>query len=110
MGLAAGDLNRQVLIEARAAGKDALNQPNGAWGTFATLWCAVRGSTGMGVIKGGLDVPVSAYSLRIRYNTSITDAMRVNLGGKIMDIIEVRHDLANKDWTDLVCRAGGNNG
>lgn len=116
MSLAAGELNRQIVIQARdPAALDALDMPvvgDGAWLTHATVWANVKGSTGMGVIKANNEVgtPVNAYSFRIRYKASVLIDMRVLFGGDKYNIIDVRHDLADRQWTDLICHVGGNDG
>lgn len=112
IGLAAGDLNRQIIIQKRVAGIDSLNQPNGAYTAYKTCYANIRGDTGMGAIREGMTASVTAYSFRIRYDLSITDDMRVSLAGDIFDIVQggVKHDKADKNWTDMVCHLGGNNG
>ena len=113
-GLAAGDLNRQILVEKHSGTLDALNQPlDNNWITHATVWANVKGQTGMGSLKSsaeGLAQAINAYSFRIRYKTDITTAMRVSMAGEKFDIIDIRHDKAFQEWTDLVCQVGGNNG
>lgn len=114
MGLAAGKLNRLITIQQRGVGVDALNQPLSVWNTLAVVYANVVGSTGMANIRQsttseeGLTREVNAYSFRIRYRTDVNAKMRVMLEGVPYDIKQVRHDHANREWTDLVCEVGGN--
>lgn len=103
-GLAAGDLNRLVAIRRPTGAVDAANQPTGAMEDFVSVWASIRGSSGMGVVKGSADAPISSYSVRVRHRTDITTGMQAVLGTIIMEIEEVRQDHAGRAWTDLVCR------
>lgn len=107
----AGSLNRQIVIQSRDTGSDDAGQPVQTWTTLATVWADVRGATGLGTMRAGLDgVEVNGYSFRIRYRTDVNAAKRVVFGGQNYDVKQVRHDLAGKEWTDLVAEVGGNDG
>lgn len=107
----AGDLNRQIVIQSRDAGDDDAGQPLQTWTTLVTVWAHVLGATGMGYIKAGVGgVEVNAYSFRIRYRTDLDAADRVVFNGQNFDVKSVRHDLAGKGWTDLVCEVSDANG
>jgi len=107
----AGPLNRLITIQSRDSGTDDAGQPVQTWTALATVWANVRGANGMATIKAGLPgVEVNWYSFRIRYRTDVDAADRVVFGGQNYDVKQVRHDFANKEWTDLVCELGGNDG
>lgn len=111
----AGDLNRQIVLQARDEGVDEAGQPLQTWTTLATVWADIRGATGMGAIRqsapmDGVAVELNSYSFRIRYRTDVDAADRVVFGGQNYDVKQVRHDHAGKEWTDLVCELGGNDG
>lgn len=113
MSLPAGTLNRRIDIEKLSGAKDALNRPiMDDWIPHVLrLPSDPRGQTGMGVIRAGaegVNTPINAYSYRIRYRRDITTAMRVNDGGEILDITDIRHDKKNREWTDLICKASVN--
>lgn len=117
MSLAAGDFNRFVKIEKRKNQKDALNQPMEIWEEVFSAWVNVMGSTGMATIrnseaKEGVARQISQYSFRMRYHnfTKVKNDMRVNLNGTYFSILQVNHDIANRQWTDIVCEQGGNDG
>jgi SPP1 family predicted phage head-tail adaptor len=106
-----GKLNRRIVIQSRDSGTDDAGQPVQTWTTLATVWAHILGATGMGYIKAGVDgVEVNAYSFRIRYRTDLDAADRVVFNGQNFDVKSVRHDLAGREWTDLVCEVGGNDG
>lgn len=111
----AGDLNRQIVIQSRDSGTDDAGQPVDTWTTLATVWAHILGATGMGsirqsAVRDGVAVELNSYSFRIRYRTDVTAAKRVVYGGQNYDVKQVRHDLAGKEWTDIVCELGGAEG
>jgi SPP1 family predicted phage head-tail adaptor len=104
----AGELNRLATLILRSETVDELNRPVDAWTKYEDVWVDARSQTGMGVIRSaaeGVDTDQNAYSFRMRYRTDIlkTD-MRLVLDGAVFDINSIRHDLKDRDWTDLVCR------
>lgn len=113
MSLAAGRLLSRITIMARQAGQDAAGGPNGAWVDLCTTWAEILAPTGRAtaerVAAGSSDSPV-AYSVRIRWRTGITPAMRVRhrVAGvdQVLDIVQVVPDLAGRQHVDLVCVAG----
>lgn len=110
-GIPAGELNRAIVIEAKGATVNELNEPVANWTVWATVWSMPRGQTGMGVVRSSVEgaAPLNAYSYRIRYRPDIPDTtLRINDDGAFLDITDIRHDVAGHDWTDLICRAGGN--
>lgn len=113
--VAAGNLNRRITIQRRGPEQDEAGQPIDGWVEVAKPWAWIKGQTGMGVGRqmageGTVATSLNVYSFRIRYRPAITDAMRVLYDGQAFDIKHVRHDLAGREWTDLVCELGGNGG
>lgn len=113
-GIPAGNLNRLIRIQERAFPRtvDSLNEPVVAWTTIITCYADIKGTTGLGSIRdrneSGLSSEANAYSFRIRYRPAVDNAMRVLLDDTRYEIRQVRHDLANRVWTDLVCEVGVN--
>ena len=108
-----GSKTRQVVIKQRLGTLDALNKPVSSWVVWKTLWASIMTPNGMASIKGGdgVQVAVNAYSFRVNYQPTFpTVDMRLEFGGQVYDIVDVRHDHATRDYTDLVCRVGANNG
>lgn len=111
----AGNLNRRITIQSRTASVDAAGQPVLTWADVVSVWADIRGATGMGSIRqseprDGVAVEMSSYSIRIRYRTGIDAGMRVVCGSEVFDVKQVRMDIAGREWTDLVCELGGNDG
>ena len=99
----AGKLNSRVTVQQLVTGQDAVGQPVQTWATFATLWANVRHNSGAESIKSDADMSSVRASIRVRYNTTITAAMRVLVGGTVYHIKAVLPDAQMQDYTDLVC-------
>lgn len=100
----AGQLNSRVTIQQPAAGVDELGQPATGWVDFGTpLWANIKHNSGAESIKAGAEASVVKASIRIRYNTGITTAMRVVGDLSTYNIMAVLPDMGGKEYTDLVC-------
>jgi head-tail adaptor len=121
MSLAAGSLNCMVDIQ-QPGGFYPDGQPRvDGWTTYdAGVWAGIKGQTGLGTIVAAGDVPLSVtrVSIRLRYRTDLNAGMRVlEYGpdgipneGAPYDIKEVKIDHVRREWTDLICEQGANNG
>jgi len=107
-----GKLNRRILIQRRTPGTDEAGGPLLTWDDVVMVWANVAGDTGLGTIRasGALPAPIKRYSFRIRFREGLDEGMRVVMGGQDFDIKAVRMDYAGREWTDLVCEVGANDG
>lgn len=113
MSLPAGTMNQRALIERRVAGVDAYGQPSTSWETVAQVWCSVKAPTGRAAAEALMadrQVSSATYSIRIRWRTDITAAMRVTVGGVVFGIDQVIPDIAGQVYVDLVCTTGASQG
>ena len=107
----AGKLRNLITIQSRDSGEDAAGQPLQTWTDVASVWADILGANGMQTIKAPLDgVEINSYSFRIRYREDINAGMRVVSNGQHFDVKQVRLDMARKEWADLICQLGGNEG
>lgn len=106
----AGVLNRRVTIQMLSTTLDEYGQPAGAWADIATVWANIKNVSGLETVKSGLDVSVVSTSIRIRYRDDVTAGMRVLYGVKAWDIRAVLPDDAGREYCDLVCQVGLNQG
>ena len=112
-----GEHNRRIEIWKPSGAKDAANEPlPNAWTLHKRKWARIRGETGMATIRaaataGGVNTPLDRYSFRVNYDLTIEVTMQIrDTQGMRYNIVGVRHDLAGRDWTDIVAEIGGSNG
>lgn len=112
-----GERNRRIEVWKPTGAVDAANQPlPNAWVLHKAKWAHVKGETGMAAIRSaaqseGINTPLDRYSYRVAYDTSVTVDMQIREhDGSRLNIIGVRHDRANRDWTDIIAEVGGSNG
>jgi SPP1 family predicted phage head-tail adaptor len=96
-------LNRLVTLQRRNAGQDALGQPLTTWADVASVWAHIRYLSGVETIKGGAETAATKASIRIRWRTDVTPAMRVSIGTTVFQINAVLPDEARRDHVDLAC-------
>ena len=112
--LPAGSRNRRITIQKSTNGRDGAGQPIKVWvNVLPPVWANVKGQTGLGTIVGdqaGVATSITRYSFRIRYRTGLDAGMRVLFGGVPYDITSVQMDEDRREWTDLVCNRGANDG
>lgn len=100
----AGKLNCQVALLQLVDAQDALGQPGQTWTTLATVWANIRHLSGLETIQGGAQTAVGVASIRIRWRTDVTTAMRVQHGTTLYEITAVLPDLQRRQHVDLACR------
>jgi SPP1 family predicted phage head-tail adaptor len=112
-----GDRNRLVEFWKPSGAVNEANEPlPDAWVPYKSKWAHIKGETGMGTIRaaasaGGVNTPLDRYSFRVNYDTSITIDMQVReKDGTRYNILSVRHDKVDRNWTDVVAETGGSNG
>lgn len=113
MTLAAGTLNTRIVISRRASGLDSWGQPSETWETVATVWASVLSPTGRAaaeMLSADRQISATTYSMRIRWRTDVTAAMRVTQGSTVFDIAQVIPDIAGRRYVDLVCTTGASQG
>lgn len=112
MSIDAGKLSSRIWILAPTKVRDELNQPlPDAYDPLMRLWAQPAGASGMASImqsrtEDGVPRELNSYSFRIRYRPhGITSDMRVldTDTNMLFNIKQIRHDLARRQWTDLVC-------
>lgn len=104
---------RLVRVQRRIQGTDTAGQPIDQWEDVLTAWSNPSGQNGLsaiGQLQGDVAASISKYSLRLDYRPTLDASYRVLLCGEPYDIVQVRHDHEGRQWTDLVCEIGGNDG
>lgn len=111
-----GAKNRLIHFWKDSGAVDEANEPvPDPWVFHKSKWAQIKGETGMGAIRSsaeaGVNTPLNRYSFRINYDTSITVGMQIReKDGTRYNILAVRHDKADREWTDVIGETGGSNG
>lgn len=106
-----GDFNRRITIQARQVGADDLGQPQTSWVNLVdSVPANILASTGKEYVSSNEEVSKAQVSMRIRWRTDITAAMRVLFDGGIFNIEAVLPDYAGRRYVDLACSIGTSNG
>lgn len=100
----AGTLDQRVTLQARAADRDPLGQPVGAWADVATVWANVRLLAGLEAIRAGADTSTVKASVRIRMRPGIDAGMQLVHAGATYRITAVLPDHS-RQTIDLICEA-----
>ena len=96
-------LNRKVTIQHLVEGQDEAGQPTQDWAALATCWANIKHLSGVETIKADAQASAVKVSIRIRYRSDVTAAMRVVLGSTTYEIKAVMPDEAGREFADLAC-------
>lgn len=101
-------LNRLVLIQKPGTTQDEAGQPIPGWvALIATgdgkIRANLRHLSGVETIKADAQTSAVKASIRIRYRTDVTAAMRVVHGSTTYEIKAVMPDEAGREFVDLAC-------
>lgn len=111
-----GNRNRRIGIWKLSGAVNEANEPiPNDWVFVKSRWADVKGESGLASIRtaatAGIHTPLDRYSFRVNYDPSITVEMQLrDPEGDRYNIVAVRHDKANREWTDIVGEIGGSDG
>lgn len=97
-------LRHRVSIQQHVVGSDAIGQPVTTWQEFAPAWADIRNLRGIEAIKAGAVTSEVQASIRMRYRTDLTAAMRLVHGATTYEVLAVLPDEAGQQHVDLVCK------
>lgn len=107
----AGDLNRRIQIQQRTAAQDELGQPLQTWVNVGDpIWASILFLNGKEYVLASGEVSRAEVSIRVRWRTDLTAQMRIEHSGVIYNILAVLPDLVGREYVDLPCNTGANNG
>lgn len=104
--LAAGSLDRRIVIESRSVTRSESGEETETWATFATVWARKQPMTGREFYSAGgaQNVPAETARFTVRWLTGITAQHRVVEGGKTWNIRNVA-ELGRKEGLELTAEA-----
>ncbi len=105
-----GALNRRITLQRRVETPSGTGGMDIAWEDIGQAWAHIKHQSGAEVNRS--DVPASAVkaSIRVRFREDLDATCRVVYGAGIYDIKAVIEDLVGREYVDLVCERGVNNG
>lgn len=114
MTLAAGILNRRVLLQRRIESPTGTGGTTVTWQDIATVWVNIRVLNGTETVKADFPVSVARASIRMRLRNDIDATCRaVYTSGAtttIFEILAVLPDLVGREFMDLAVQEGLTNG
>lgn len=87
-----GQMRHRIIIERLAEGspsQDAGGTPSVTWTTFSTEWCEITPLQGRELLAAQQMNAEVTGKVRMRYRPGVTAEMRINFGGRYMDILAV---------------------
>lgn len=105
----AGELRKRITIQQRSGStQDGFGSPITTWGTYATVWAAVRPLSGRELIAAQAVQSEISHQVTLRYRSGITTAMRVLFGSRIFNITAVLDENEAHEKITLLCTEGLN--
>lgn len=106
----AGTLKDWITIQRREDTQDDTGEPIAAWVDVATVKADLRFLSGLEAVKSDAPASIVKASVRIRRGTPVTASMRVMYGAQILNVQAVMPGGQHKEYLDLACESGANQG
>lgn len=100
--MAAGNLDRRIVIQQPTFSQDASGQDIPSWTTFATVWAQLTQGAATEDFKEPARRAERSVKFRIRYLAGVTTVMRVVWDGQVYAINDVA-EPERRTWIDLTC-------
>jgi SPP1 family predicted phage head-tail adaptor len=100
--ISAGELTERVVIQQPTDTQNAVGEATLAWSTFATVWAAVRATSGREVERYGQVVGISGHMVTIRALPGITTGMRVIYRNRTLEIGAI-NEFDRVWYMELIC-------
>lgn len=105
-----GSLDRPIQLQRLVRTQDETGAENEAWATFVSTFANIKHLSGLETVRSEVPISVVKASIRIRLRDDVDATCRVLYRGTIYDIKAVMPDLESREYLDLACEAGQNNG
>jgi SPP1 family predicted phage head-tail adaptor len=99
----AGSLTQRVVIEQPGTARDDYGERPITWLPVATRWACITPLTGRELWNAQQVQPDVTHNVSLRYMRGITPKMRINYGGRILQILSVITVDENATELRLVC-------
>lgn len=105
-----GTLNRWVTLQRRVETPTGTGGTQVTWVDIASVWASIKHPSGMETVRSDFPVSVVKTSIRIRFRDDLDATCRVVHGATVYDIKAVLMDDVGREYVDLSCEAGQNEG
>lgn len=104
--LAAGKMDRRILIESRSVARSASGEETETWSTFATVWARFQPMTGREFYSAGgsQNVPAETARFTVRYLDGVTAQHRIVHGSKTWNIRNVA-EIGRREGLEITAEA-----
>lgn len=110
MLIESGKLRQRVTVQRRDVTQNEFGEQATTWATVATLWAEVVDRSGSQIFKAEQQINETHTRVRIRYRADITPAMRVVYRGVNYDVAAVLDLTGDRNFLELTCVRGKNDG
>lgn len=104
--LAAGKMDRRIVIESRSVARSASGEETESWSTFATVWARFQPMTGREFYSAGgaQNVPAETARFTVRYLAGVTPQHRITYDGKVWNIRNVA-EVGRREGVEITAEA-----
>jgi len=102
----AGDLRNRIKFEERTLTPDSIGGSTESWAVFYECWAEIKPANASQVWQARQISHRITHKIKIRYTTGIKADMRINFGGRIMQIKKVINVDERNTWLDIEANEG----
>lgn len=108
----AGELTERIYLQQRDPALNSQREQSKTWlmHTPNGIWAKVYTPRGREFFAAGQEQFESTIAFRIRHRTDVTTKMRLMWGSQPYDIVAVNPVQGQREWVDLMCKAGVRDG
>ncbi len=104
--MSSGALRERVIALHEQKTDDELGGQLVTWPPVFTTWAKVVPITGKESVESAQIQSTLRYRVTIRYRDNVTEAMRLQWGEKILNIISVANVDLHRKYLEIICEAG----
>jgi len=104
-----GTLRHRITFEQETRADDGGGGSASTWANIfgiPTVWARVEPLSGREVLFGQQMQASVTHRITLRHKPEVTEAMRINFGGRLFNIRSIRHIEERDRWTELLAEEG----
>ena len=103
-----GELDRLIVIEQETRTLDSANYTTVTWATYLTVWAKLESALGSELNESNEKVAKQTVSFVVRYESGITEKMRVKMDSKYYYIVSQPEYMDRRVFMRLKCEIRDN--